>query len=120
MKRIIVIGIMFVLMLTLCAGTVFAQSDSQRQADCSAYARNRVSSEYPAGGGALGGAVRGAAGGAALGAIGGAIGGKAGKGAGIGAAVGGGLGMLGGASRAASQRDANFNYYYNECMSGRR
>ena len=114
MKRIITRGVPLVLMLTLWSATSFAQSDAPRQADCSTYARNRVESEYPAGGGALGGAARGAAGGALFGAI---IGG--GKGAGRGAALGGGLGMVGGASRAASQRDANFRYYYDQCMRGR-
>ena len=120
MKTVITRGIPLVLILALCAAPAFAQSDSQRAADCSTYARNRSQSEYPAGGGGVGGAVRGAAGGAALGAIGGAIAGKAGKGAAIGAAVGGGLGMVGGASRAAGQRESNYNYYYNECMQGRR
>ena len=120
MKTVITRGIPLVLILALCAAPAFAQSDSQRAADCSTYARNRSQSEYPAGGGGVGGAVRGAAGGAALGAIGGAIAGRPGKGAAIGAAVGGGLGMVGGASRAAGQRESNYNYYYNECMQGRR
>ena len=114
MKRIITTRVLVGVMLTMCVATSFAQSHSQRQADCSTYARNRSQSEYPAGGGALGGAVRGAAGGAVFGAI---VGG--GKGARTGAAVGGGLGMVGGASRSASQRDANYRYYYDECMHGR-
>ena len=115
MKKIISKGIPLVLMLTLCAVPVFAQSDAQRAADCSTYARNRVETEYPAGGGAVGGAVRGAAGGALIGVIAGG-----GKGARTGAAIGGGVGVVGGAARAASQRDANYRYYYDQCMMGRR
>ena len=115
MNRIIARATLLVFPLTLCAAPVFAQSDAQRSADCSAYARNRVETEYPAGGGAVGGAVRGAAGGALIGVIAGGH-----HGAHTGAAVGAGVGVVGGAARAASQRDANYRYYYDQCMWGRR
>lgn len=114
MKKILTKGIPIVLVLALCAAPVCAQSDAQRSADCSTYARNRAETEVPAGGGALGGAVRGAAGGALIGAI---VGG--GKGAGQGAAVGGGLGLIGGAARAGHQRESNYQHYFDECMRGR-
>ncbi|MDH4230895.1 MAG: hypothetical protein OEW04_02570 [Nitrospirota bacterium] len=115
MKKNMNIGVLITLILVLLAAPVFAQSDSRRAADCSTYARNRAETEAPAGGGALGGAARGAARGALFGAI---VGG--GKGAGRGAALGGGLGAVRGGVRSSQQRDASFQYYYDECMRGRR
>jgi len=115
MKRILIKGMLLVVVLVMFTAPAFAQSDSRRAADCSTYARNRAETEAPAGGGALGGAARGAAKGALFGAI---VGG--GKGAGRGAALGGGLGAVGGGIRSSQQRDASFQYYYDECMRGRR
>lgn len=100
-------------LLVASAATVMADSDAERAASCSTYARNRAESEGGAGENSLRQGVRGAAGGALFGAI---IGG--GKGAGRGAALGGGLGVLGGAARGSRDREANYRYYYDSCMRG--
>jgi hypothetical protein len=101
--------------MALYAAPVLAQYDSRRAADCSTYARNKAETEAPRGGDALGGAARGSAKGALFGAI---VGG--GKGAGRGAALGGGLGAVGGGVRSGRQREASYQYYYDECIRGRR
>lgn len=113
MKRIIAGGIPFTLVLALCIPGAFAQS-AQRQADCSTYARNQSEAQRTSGGGALGNTAHGAIGGAAFGAI---VGG--GKGARKGAALGGGIGLIRGSARGSREREANYQYYYNQCMQGR-
>lgn len=100
-------------LLVGAAATVMAESDADRAASCSTYARNRAQSEGGAGRSALGHGLRGAAGGALFGAI---IDG--GEGAKKGAALGGGLGLLGGAVRGSENREANYRYYYDSCMRG--
>jgi len=102
------------LSLQLCmAVSVMAQSDADKAASCSTYARNRAESEGGAGRSSLRHGVRGAAGGALFGAI---IDG--GEGAGKGAALGGGLGLLGGAIRGSQDRESRYRYYYDACMRG--
>lgn len=109
------LSIAFLILGMLQFGTFpsIAQASSEKAADCSTYARNRAETEAPRGGGALGGAARGAAGGALFGAI---VGG--GKGAGRGAALGGGLGAVKGSRRSARDREANYQYYFDQCMRG--
>lgn len=113
MKKNIFVLCALIGLQVIAADIVLAQSDAERAADCSTYARNRSQSEGGPGESALGEGIRGAAGGALFGAI---IDG--GKGAGRGAALGGGLGLLGGAARGNQNREANYRYYYDACMRG--
>lgn len=105
--------IMLILLFVIVPAIVFA--DAEKAANCSTYARNRAETESPRGGGALGGAARGAVKGALFGAIVGD-----GKSAGRGAALGGGLGAIKGSRRSARDREADYRYYYDECMRGNR
>ena len=91
-----------------------AQSQSEKAADCSTYAKNRSESETSTGTGAISGGVKGGAGGALFGAI---IGGS--KGAKRGAALGGGVGAVSGGVRSSQDRQARYQHYYNECMRGK-
>lgn len=111
--RKLTIALLILVVLQFGPFLSIAQASSQKAADCSTYARNRAETEAPRGGGALGGAARGAAKGALFGVI---VGG--GKGAGRGAALGGGLGAIRGGVRSQEDRQANYQYYYDQCMRG--
>lgn len=113
MKTKILFIAVLICLLVGSAATVMAESDADRAASCSTYARNRAESEGGAGRSSLGHGIRGATGGALFGAI---IDG--GDGAGKGAALGGGLGLLGGAARGSRDRERNYQYYYDSCMRG--
>ena len=108
-------SIIMAVMLFWPATIVFAgdQSQSEKAANCSAYARNRAESETSTGTGAISGGVKGGAGGALFGAI---IGGS--KGAKRGAALGGGVGAVAGGVGSSQDRQARYQRYYDACMSG--
>jgi hypothetical protein len=105
-----VLPLLALLGMALPAG---AQGGPERAAHCSTYARNQAEVAAPAGGGLIGGAARGAAGGALFGVI---VGGK--KGAKRGAGLGGAVGAVSGSVASGQQKQANYQYYYDQCMRG--
>ena len=113
MKKTIFFLAALIILQSGWVSVLMAQSEAERAANCSTYARNRAESEGVAGQSALGNGLRGAVGGALFGAI---IDG--GDGASRGAALGGGLGLLGGAIKGSRDREAGYQYYYDACMRG--
>ncbi|WP_163337609.1 hypothetical protein [Desulfopila sp. IMCC35008] len=114
MKKIISV---FTVLISLQVGGITSantESDADRAASCSTYARNQAESTSEPGRSTLGSGLRGAAGGALFGAL---IDG--GKGAGRGAAIAGGLGLLSGSMRGSQDRESNYRYYYESCMRGK-
>lgn len=81
--------------------------------ECDMYGRDQAELYVPRGGGVGGGAIRGAVGGAVFGAI---VGGS--KGAKRGAVAGGGLGAVASGARVRQERDAAYQFAYDDCMLG--
>lgn len=104
--------VLALVILVATAAPVGAQN-AELAANCSTFARNQAETSAPAAGGLLGGAARGATRGALFGAI---VGGK--KGAKRGAGLGGAVGGVRGGVKSRQGREADYRYYYDQCMRG--